>query len=62
VIAPAGLPARLRLIRDILAFAPGSAGEPPASARACQALAAVLKRRAVVFLVSDFQDRGCEAC
>jgi uncharacterized protein (DUF58 family) len=50
----------LRLIRDILAFSPRA--EARTSLRAgLQALAAVLKRRAVVFLVSDFQDRGYEA-
>jgi len=49
----------LRLIRDILAFQPGGART---SIRAgLEALSAVLKRRAVVFLVSDFQDRGYEA-
>jgi uncharacterized protein (DUF58 family) len=50
----------LRLIRDVLAFTPRA--EARTSLRAgLQALAAVLKRRAVVFLVSDFQDRGYEA-
>jgi uncharacterized protein (DUF58 family) len=49
----------LRLIRDVLAFTPGRS---PTSLRVgLQALSAVLKRRAVVFLVSDFQDRGYEA-
>ena len=49
----------LRLIRDVLAFSPGRA--PTNLSAALQALSAVLKRRAVVFLVSDFQDRGYEA-
>ncbi len=65
----------LRLIRDVLAFAPGRSpasrparGPAAAPARAgtslqvgLQALSAVLKRRAVVFLLSDFLDRGYEA-
>jgi uncharacterized protein (DUF58 family) len=50
----------LRLIRDVLAFAP-----PPGARTSLQAgleaLSAVFKRRAVVFLISDFQDRGYEA-
>jgi uncharacterized protein (DUF58 family) len=49
----------LRLIRDILAFAPSRA--PTSIRTGLEALSAVLKRRAVVFLVSDFQDRGYEA-
>ena len=51
----------LRLIRDILAFAPDRDGERTSINAGLQALSAVLKRRAVVFLVSDFQDRGYEA-
>jgi uncharacterized protein (DUF58 family) len=49
----------LRLIRDILAFTPSRT--PTSLSTGLQALSAVLKRRAVVFLVSDFQDRGYEA-
>ena len=51
----------LRLIRDILAFAPDREGGSTSIKAGLQALSAVLKRRAVVFLVSDFQDRGYEA-
>jgi len=51
----------LRLIRDILAFAPDREGGSTSINAGLQALSAVLKRRAVVFLVSDFQDRGYEA-
>jgi uncharacterized protein (DUF58 family) len=48
----------LRLVREVLAFEPGSAGTSVAGA--CDALAGMLRRRAVVFLVSDFLDHDWE--
>ncbi len=50
----------LRLVRDVLAFTPNPEARTSLQA-GLQALSAVLKRRAVVFLLSDFQDRGYEA-
>ena len=46
----------LRVIREILAFQPGRAGTDIAGA--LETLANLLRRRAVVFLISDFIDRG----
>lgn len=46
----------LRVLRDLVAADPGSAGTDIAGA--VTYLRNVLKKRAVVFLVSDFQDRG----
>jgi uncharacterized protein (DUF58 family) len=48
----------LRLIREVLAFKPRAAGTK--LALALERLAALLKRRAVVFLISDFLDQGYE--
>jgi uncharacterized protein (DUF58 family) len=48
----------LRLIREMLAFKPRGAGTD--ITLALDSLAALLKRRAVVFLISDFLDGGYE--
>ncbi len=49
----------LRVLRELVATDPGSAGTDIAGAVVY--LRNVVKKRAVVFLVSDFQDRGYEA-
>jgi len=46
----------LRLIREVLAFKPRGAGT--SLSLALERLAGLLKRRAVVFLISDFLDEG----
>jgi len=48
----------LRIIRDILAFAPQSRGTDPVAA--LEFLMHLLKHRAIVFLISDFMGRGFE--
>jgi len=48
----------LRIIRDILAFAPQSRGTEPVAA--LEFLMHLLKHRAIVFLISDFMGRGFE--
>ena len=48
----------LRLIRDVLAFQPRGSGTN--LARALEFLCRVRRRRSLVFVVSDFQDRGFE--
>jgi uncharacterized protein (DUF58 family) len=48
----------LRIVRDILSFRPTGTGTGIRSA--LESLAALVKRRAVVFLVSDFIDEGFE--
>jgi uncharacterized protein (DUF58 family) len=48
----------LRLLRELLAFEPRGRGT--SVARALETLRRVVTRRAVVFLVSDFQDSGYE--
>ena len=48
----------LRLIRDVLAFEPRGGGTN--LARALEFLTKVRRRRSLVFLISDFQDRGFE--
>lgn len=61
VIPPAkGRTAALRIVRDVLA-AEGSAGGGTDIAGALRHLNRIYKRRALVFLVSDFQDKDFEA-
>ncbi len=48
----------LRLIREVLSFQPS--GSRTRIAEALESFAALLKKRAVVFLISDFYDRGFE--
>ena len=48
----------LRLIREMLSFTPG--GARTSIRVALESFAGLLKRRAVIFLVSDFLDRGYE--
>jgi uncharacterized protein (DUF58 family) len=48
----------LRLIREVLAFQPGGVGTRISSA--LEFLARVQRRRSLVFLISDFQDRDWE--
>jgi uncharacterized protein (DUF58 family) len=53
-----GMPHVLRLIREVLAFQPRGAGTRIAPA--LEFLAHVQRRRSLVFLISDFQDRDWE--
>jgi uncharacterized protein (DUF58 family) len=48
----------LRVLREVLAFEP--AGRGTSLARALEYLRRVVTKRAVVFVISDFQDRGFE--
>jgi uncharacterized protein (DUF58 family) len=48
----------LRVIRELLAFEPGGRGTDIAAA--LDHLNRIMRRRAVVFLISDFQDEGYE--
>lgn len=48
----------LRVIRELLAFAPANHGTSISAA--LDHLNTVMRRKAVVFLISDFQDRGYE--
>jgi len=49
----------LRIVRELLGFRPQSTGTDLSAA--LEAVGHLLRRRAVVFLVSDFRDRGFEA-
>ena len=55
-----GRTAVMRIVREVLAAADGAVGGGTDIAGALDWLAAVQRRKAVVFLVSDFQDEGWE--